>query len=377
MINIKKKTIFIKLNAQTKLILPFFNRNRFVDAPRSEKALRERWNSREGKMYFEEVKSFITASIKSKSIDFSLMDIPEYGNITPLFPNYLNCVDLGGINLTDLENIQRCCIKNVNFESAVFSKMAFNTITFENVTLDNSDFRHCELFNITFSKNVTISSINIKGAEIFNWVGLTDENIKSPMKYSVPSYLNLLFKSIAVIIWLDFPFRKYTVFKETGVDKLEKWSNKEFKEYVKWHEHIMFKFEKFQEFKPLENWKKKPTFIFGIIFTRYWSSFTVLALWAILFNVLMAYKISLDATSFHFAFNDLSAEERLKHLDYAPLDFKTALYYCIITFTTLGYGDMYPQTHKGQFDAATIALVGYITLSMIIYLISRKVEKMF
>jgi voltage-gated potassium channel Kch len=55
----------------------------------------------------------------------------------------------------------------------------------------------------------------------------------------------------------------------------------------------------------------------------------------------------------------------------------TKFYYSIVTFTTLGYGDVTPLTWPAQLVAGIVAVSGYIILGTMIYLMSRKADNKF
>jgi len=53
-------------------------------------------------------------------------------------------------------------------------------------------------------------------------------------------------------------------------------------------------------------------------------------------------------------------------------DVETALYFSMVTFTTLGYGDMTPQTSAGMSLATLIAVTGQIYVAVIIAMLVGK-----
>ena len=56
--------------------------------------------------------------------------------------------------------------------------------------------------------------------------------------------------------------------------------------------------------------------------------------------------------------------------------FLSALYFSIVTFTTLGYGDIRPVAPFGQLLVIIEVLIGYICLGIFVFLLSRKVNKL-
>lgn len=50
-------------------------------------------------------------------------------------------------------------------------------------------------------------------------------------------------------------------------------------------------------------------------------------------------------------------------------------YYSVITFTTLGYGDIYPKSHWGQLTAGILALLGLFYSSLFMVSVVRKYSR--
>lgn len=58
-------------------------------------------------------------------------------------------------------------------------------------------------------------------------------------------------------------------------------------------------------------------------------------------------------------------------------NFFSAFYYSVVTFTTLGYGDITPQGGWARLWVVLEVVLGYVTLGVFVYLLSRKVGDKF
>ena len=51
-----------------------------------------------------------------------------------------------------------------------------------------------------------------------------------------------------------------------------------------------------------------------------------------------------------------------------------AMWLTIITMTTVGYGDFYPQTHLGRFVGVVACLIGMILVSLVVISLTSLIE---
>jgi len=111
-------------------------------------------------------------------------------------------------------------------------------------------------------------------------------------------------------------------------------------------------------FKKYSRWDN---FVFTVelIMTKLWTS-----VWALLGSILVINLIF----GFVYSFFETPIPELLHH----PLK---ALYFSVVTFATLGYGDIHPITRIGEVLVIIEVLFGYISLGMLVYLLSRIVDK--
>ena len=53
----------------------------------------------------------------------------------------------------------------------------------------------------------------------------------------------------------------------------------------------------------------------------------------------------------------------------------TPFYFSIVTFTTLGFGDVLPQNKMGQVVVTAEVMLGYVTLGMMLSVLANKVAR--
>lgn len=59
-------------------------------------------------------------------------------------------------------------------------------------------------------------------------------------------------------------------------------------------------------------------------------------------------------------------------LEPAPTSIGETLYFSVITFTTLGYGDFHPATGSTQFLASVESLVGALLMALLVFVLGRR-----
>ena len=58
-----------------------------------------------------------------------------------------------------------------------------------------------------------------------------------------------------------------------------------------------------------------------------------------------------------------------------PFDFMTMIYYSVVTFTTLGFGDVTPKTHAGAWWVMAEVIIGYVMLGGLISIFATKLAR--
>jgi hypothetical protein len=114
----------------------------------------------------------------------------------------------------------------------------------------------------------------------------------------------------------------------------------------------------------LDDFKADHSVIYWIwwLLTDCGRSFFRWALWSILFAVLFA-----------FLFYSMGTEAF--SISKLPFSFETMLYYSVVTFTTLGFGDVIPNTVEASRWVMAEVIIGYIMLGGLISILANKLAR--
>jgi hypothetical protein len=63
------------------------------------------------------------------------------------------------------------------------------------------------------------------------------------------------------------------------------------------------------------------------------------------------------------------------HLERLPFELSSMICYSVVTFTTLGFGDIKPATVEGSFWVMIEVLLGYVMLGGLISILANKVAR--
>ncbi len=314
---------------------------------------KSRWNAPAAKLYTDEIRKMIQESISTGVLDFATLNPPDG------FRTIENRMNLAGIAL-DKEEFINCEIRNALFDDASFKGALFSKVTFVNCSFSSCDFNKASFIRVTVGPNCIFDGSDFCDAQLSSVTGFSDDCVKIPFKYSEPHYFQIVGAAVTKLFKGSYNAGVHTGF--TGVDtkKMTDSSTKELREYINWYQHLMTQIESFRD---RSLWNRVSLF-WAIILTKYWSSFWALTMWALVSNAFIAFIITNWGETFKF-----------HHPDYLSWNWFDAFYYCIVTFTTLGYGDVTPENLPAQIAAGTVAVAGYFTLGILIYLIARKIDR--
>lgn len=268
--------------------------------------------------------------------------------------------NLMGIDLNGIK-INHCILVNACLANANLTNAKLGSITFKNCSLNGAVLVKARLGQVKFLHS-SMAGADIDGA-FLNVVELSDQSAPDGLSYKKVSYLYLL-KCLFLAIFRSGIFsenpknsQKHTVFLLNDTAKLTSPYNLSFKNYVDWYQYI---------FVQLRNFKRLPIgekFLFSssLILTKSWTSYAVLGIFALIANIIFALIFQVNSSD-------------LKDFDG---NFLTAFYYSVVTFTTLGYGEITPLTDFTRIIVIIEVLLGYITLGSFVFLIGHKVNDRF
>lgn len=297
-----------------------------------------------------------TLVFSSNGRDMTIDDFQQmYANskISP-YTNLMG-IDLSGIKINNCVLINTC-LANANLKNA-----QLGSVTLKNCTLNGAILTNARLGQVRFIDS-SMGGADVKGA-FFNVVEFNDKTTPNGLDYKKVSYLYL----IKCLFWAVFgkgifsespvANQKHTVFLFNDTNNLTSPYNVSFKSYVDWYQYI---------FVQLRNFKRLPIsekflFTLSLTFTKSWTSFSALGAFSLIANALFAIIYKVNACE-------------LKDFDGTYL---TAFYYSVVTFTTLGYGEITPLTDFTRVVVMFEVLLGYVTLGSFVFLIGHKVNDRF
>lgn len=147
-----------------------------------------------------------------------------------------------------------------------------------------------------------------------------------------------------------------TVFMETHLNKAQ---------YV---DPLLERYARDQYYLYVLKYRNRDSLMFKTWFGLWWvmsnfgKSWILWALWSLLFAMVFAVVFYYLGPS-HFAVDNLA------------WNFKTVVYYSVVTFTTLGFGDVTPCTQTAAWWVMAEVIVGYVMLGGLISIFSTKLAR--
>jgi hypothetical protein len=259
-----------------------------------------------------------------------------------------------------LSGIELRCLKfsNTYFFNANFEGANFKKVEFDNCDLPNCNFRNSFLNDVSF-KETRFCGSDISGASVafthFDDYAVEDKLIYKPISYSyILMYLMaIVLYKIGISVkesWLPNNHTKF--FGGRGAKDLTLATNKEFRSYLNWYDYTLTTLQTLDKISLLE----KITRVSQLVFTKGWTSLSVLFLWALIINII-----------FSFIYINLSSQLRGFNGEWL-----TSFYYSIVTFTTLGYGEIHPIGNLAKIVVIIEVFLGYVILGCFVFILGSK-----
>lgn len=263
----------------------------------------------------------------------------------------LRGIPLDGIFLPDCELI------NLNFSNASFVGANFQQVRLVGCNFVFANFDRSRLTSIRNDQKTALGGISLRGAFI-NAIELSSDIARTPMIIKEIGYFELIHYLLQIVVFKKQSIKykgKWTRFQLVDVCGLNEPLMRYQAEYINWSQSMLGKIDGFYELPIAE----RIAFLGSIIFTKYWRSAAVLASFSAIINILFA--ILYIALSSHF--KGLSS------------NFLESLYFSVVTFTTLGYGDVTPCDDLGRILVILEVVIGYITLGSFLFILGQKVSQ--
>ena len=334
--------------------------------------LQVRWRSPLGEACVEALKKYIEQLKPQSTIDFNDFTFDFDGqnySIKKVVSSFhtshiegwqdLRGIPLNGINLTD------CILTDIDFSNASFTGANFHQLELINCNFIDANFDHSKFVAIEHKQKTQLGGISLRGAFI-DGVELSDEVVNSRMRFSEIGYFELIKYLLETWRWKKTSVKshvKWTKFKSINVHGLNNPVLRHQAEYIAWFQCL---FDNFDKYDQLTFWEKI-SFSSSIVFTKDWSSVNVLGFYCILINLIFTI---LYIAPFSY-FKNLSGNCIKGWSD----DWVEMFYFSVVTFTTLGYGDLIPCNDIGRIIVILEVLVGYIALGAFLIIWGKKVSQ--
>jgi len=346
---------------------------------------------------------FINSKISNSEIITESQDKVIFNESSAIQPEFKNST----MKNVDFQNTKmlRCNFNNSNFSkckftyksnfsASIFDNTTFKECEFEDISLTFSSFIKSKIIDSTIEvvnlnkslfincfikdcllKNVTLSSTNWEYATFQSSV-LIKPTIDKNTKFEKTKFGDTIFDTIKkdqeiIEILSKGLVNNIQFFNPVFGRKVrdEAWLNA-------WRNGInnkkSVKFKKFTILNKTWNWLRRPI-------SYYTMKLVQFAWWISSFYgrniVLWAMWSAFIAILFGFLFNNLGTDNIYLNDGILDKNIWTYMYYSVVTFTTLGFGDITPITNKGMFYVASEVVLGYIMLGGLISILANKLAR--
>jgi uncharacterized protein YjbI with pentapeptide repeats len=276
------------------------------------------------------------ADLTEAELSFALLK-----NANLVFAN----MDHAVISFANLEgaNLSAANLQNAYLEDANFNKAILTGASIKNATLSNSNFKSAYLIDAHL-EGTNLTAVNFDNANLSS-VRFDEKILRKLLGETGYSFKKLWKRRYDLL--LD------TTIRCKGVNATTCYGSQRFKLFLQDQDFL----EEFLETK----WGKK-VFLIWWIFADCGRSLSRWAGWSLLLALMFAFIYwNLGPQSF-----------ATQHLNF---NFITLFYYSVVTFTTLGFGDIIPRTTTAAMWVTLEVILGYIMLGGLITIFASKLSR--
>jgi hypothetical protein len=264
--------------------------------------------------------------------------------------------DFGQAQFSGNAYFEHAQFKNVNFQLAKFSgKAYFRDAKFSGVSdfkkakfLEDANFENIEIEKFSSIKMIDTYFYNVSG--LFEFVEENDKVFKKLRKRSWTLKTEFLPKNFKLILG-DGVMARYPVIARQIRDDI----------------YLMDKRERNSKMKGKKKCWYKSLYFLWWLFANYGRSFKRWAVWSLGFALIFAIIFYLYFLESPSNFQTVYISEGFK-----PFSF---FYYSVVTFTTLGFGDIVPKCGWLQLWVMLEVILGYIMLGGLISIFANKLAR--
>ena len=321
-----------------------------------------RWYTPMGIKCREQLIQYINSSTTVDFLDFTF----TYENSTHTLEAFANksiqksyvggYADLRGCSLVGIELYDKT-LKNGCLNYCDFSSSSWQQVYLENCNFVFTSFFGARLVNIRLIKNVIWGQCDFSNAFLNAIDFSTDSNrISCDWKFTELQYFSLM-KYCVLAFHNRFSIaenKKHTVFWMVVLPKKDLFDSAN--EYIEWFEGTHLKLQQMSK----SSVKNKILTFTVMLITMNWRSIVIYSLWMLLLVFIFA------LIYVHFGLLSSGGKTINSILD--------SFYFSVITFTTLGYGDVLPTGTLGKLVVVAEVISGYIFLGLLVTILGRKIK---
>lgn len=233
-------------------------------------------------------------------------------------------------------NLESCCFFEANIEGATLSDNNLDSLNLSSSNAVNANFSNSQLCNANL-QNTMLTGANMRGTNL--------------MKSNICG-ANLRSASLEICKVDGIQYNRKTLFR--GIRLEGCYGSSRFKRFADDQDYL----EEFREAHPF-------SYFVWLTLTDCGRSMTRVALWT--------QAISITFGLIYFALGQNAFE--INNPDGLKWNLFTAIYYSVVTFTTLGFGDITPNTPLAAGIVIMEVAIGYVMLGILISILATKVAR--